>query len=150
LSDETKEKLRKANLGKKLSIETREKMSKNNGRYWKGKKHTAETNEKNRQAHLGEKSSLWKGGLSINLYGEDWIETLRRSIRERDDYICRMCNKTQIEELEDLERKLAVHHIDYNKNNNDPKNLISLCNNCHRKTNNNREYWIGYFIKGIK
>ena len=34
--------------------------------------------------------------------------------------------------------------IDYNKKNLDPKNLISLCKNCHSKTNTDREYWSRY------
>ena len=42
-------------------------------------------------------------------------------------------------------KEYHVHHIDYNKNNCDPKNLITLCNNCHSKTNTNRKYWVGYF-----
>ena len=34
---------------------------------------------------------------------------------------------------------------DYDKNNNKPENLISLCCSCHSKTNVKREYWIKYF-----
>ena len=44
-----------------------------------------------------------------------------------------------------IKRKLDVHHIDYDKKNNDPKNLISLCRKCHMKTNKNRKYWTKYF-----
>lgn len=29
--------------------------------------------------------------------------------------------------------------------NNDEKNLITLCNSCHAKTNFNRENWIEFF-----
>lgn len=38
-----------------------------------------------------------------------------------------------------------VHHIDYNKLNCNPNNLITLCKSCHMKTNFNREYWLDYF-----
>ena len=31
--------------------------------------------------------------------------------------------------------KLSVHHVDYNKQNSVPDNLISLCRGCHIKTN---------------
>ena len=41
--------------------------------------------------------------------------------------------------------KLKRNHIDYDKRNNDPKNLITLCHSCHSKTNYNRNYWINYF-----
>jgi len=40
---------------------------------------------------------------------------------------------------------LSVHHIDYNKQNCDDFNLITLCKSCHSKTGFNREYWIEYF-----
>jgi hypothetical protein len=36
---------------------------------------------------------------------------------------------------------LDIHHIDYDKNNLQENNLISLCQKCHGKTNFNREYW---------
>lgn len=74
-------------------------------------------------------------------YSEDWTDTLRRAIRERDGYICQMpgCNKSQ------GDRVHSVHHIDYNKKNNNPENLITLCTSCHIKTNYNRKFWINYF-----
>ena len=37
------------------------------------------------------------------------------------------------------------HHIDYDKNNLDPKNLISLCKSHHMKSNYNRETYIKFF-----
>ena len=55
VSDETKDRLRQISLN--ISDMTRQKMSKNNARYWKGKKLSKETIEKNRQAHLGKISS---------------------------------------------------------------------------------------------
>ena len=45
----------------------------------------------------------------------------------------------------ELNRELDIHHIDYNKDNLNPDNLISLCQNCHGKTNYNRKYWIRFF-----
>lgn len=35
--------------------------------------------------------------------------------------------------------KLVVHHIDYNKKNCKPYNLITLCNSCNSRANNNRK-----------
>lgn len=93
----------------------------------------------------GEKSNFWKGGISFELYPIDWTETLRRSIRERDKYICQLCGKIQIQELEEIERKLCIHHIDYNKKNCCPDNLTTLCHSCNVKVNFNRDYWTDYF-----
>jgi len=85
--------------------------------------------------YAGEKNYFWKGGLSYEPYSVEWTETLKKSIRERDHYICQLCSKDGY----------PVHHIDYDKKNCDPKNLITLCEKCHRKTNDNRNYWITYF-----
>lgn len=40
---------------------------------------------------------------------------------------------------------LVVHHIDYNKQNVDPTNLITLCKHHHMKTNWNRKFWVKLF-----
>jgi phage-related protein len=115
ISEKTKEKLRQFNLGRKYRKETRLKMSK---------------------AQRGEKSHLWKGGISFEPYSIDWTEALKRSIRERDHYTCQICNQYGN----------IVHHIDYNKKNCSCDNLITLCNSCHTKTNHKRDYWNLYLI----
>ena len=89
--------------------------------------------------HAGEKCNFWKGGLSYEPYSPDWTETLRRSIRERDGYVCKLCSKLQGDISHD------VHHIDYNKKNCSPENLITLCRICNSKVNRNRNYWTKYF-----
>lgn len=83
--------------------------------------------------YTGEDNHFWQGGVSKETYGADWHETLRRAIRERDNYTCRLCGKQQ------GDRAFDVHHIDYNKKNCAPNNLITLCRSCHLKTNFNRE-----------
>lgn len=85
---------------------------------------------------IGEKSHFWKGGKSFEPYTTDWTKTLKRAIRERDHYTCQICEK---------ESSICVHHIDYDKKNCNPENLITLCQSCHTKTNHNRNYWINYF-----
>ncbi len=91
----------------------------------------------------GENHPNWKGGVSFEPYPIDWIDELKEAIRKRDDYVCQLCGIHQ----DESKRKLDVHHIDYNKDNLDPGNLISLCMSCHTKTNYNRDYWINYFVK---
>jgi len=83
----------------------------------------------------GEDHYNWKGGISFEPYSIDWTETLKRSIRERDKYICQICGQYGN----------IVHHKDYNKLNCNPDNLVILCRKCHTKTNHNREYWKQYF-----
>jgi 5-methylcytosine-specific restriction endonuclease McrA len=40
---------------------------------------------------------------------------------------------------------LEFSHIDYNKKNCCPENLVTLCKRCHSKTNTNRGVWIEFF-----
>ena len=50
---------------------------------------------------------------------------------------------------EELGDTLHVHHIDYDKKNNNENNLISLCCSCHAQTNFKREDWQEYFKNRI-
>lgn len=90
----------------------------------------------------GEEHPNWLGGISFEPYGIEFNDNLKEQIRKRDNYICQECNKTQ----EELNRLLSVHHVDYNKKNNNPCNLISLCFKCHPLTNSNREHWKQHFM----
>lgn len=68
-------------------------------------------------------------------YPPEWTHRFRAAIRERDNHLCQWCGTTR------GRLQLPVHHIDYNKANLDPSNLITLCHSCHSKTNYNRERW---------
>lgn len=138
--------------GKKHSKEAKKKMSerrkKNPQRYWLGKKRDKKTLEKiskNRKGKMmGKDNPSWRGGISYEPYSVDWTKTLKRSIRERDKYICKNCGEQQ------TEITLAVHHIDYDKKNCNTDNLITLCRRCHAKTNSNRNFWKDYFYNKPK
>lgn len=144
LSEATKEKLRQANigriqspqftmLGRSHSKETKEKMSQTH----LGHPVNNETRAKLRAAFKGEKAPKWRGGISRAPWSFDFNEELKELIRKRDNYKCQLCGAPQ----EEFERALSVHHIDYDKANSDPENLITLCISCHSKTNDNRESW---------
>ena len=133
-SKEHKRKIGEARKGKHYSDETKRKMSESH----KGHLVSEETRRKLSEAYRGEKSYLWKGGISFEPYSIDWTETLKRSIRERDHYFCQIC----------WDYGDSVHHIDYNKKNCNPINLITLCNPCHVKTNQNRKRWKRFFMEG--
>lgn len=80
-------------------------------------------------------------------YGKEFSPELREQIRIRDNHTCQECEKTQKELFKRCRNgkvshyKLHIHHIDYNKENNNPLNLISLCNKCHMKTGFDRKHW---------
>jgi len=147
-SEETKKKISEANKGKKRSKEFKKRMSEiHKGKKFSsrlGKKHSKETRKKMSKAHKEEKHWNWQGGISFEEYGIDWTDDLKESIRKRDNYICNLCGIHQ-DELDGRHKKLDIHHIDYDKYNLNPNNLITLCRNCHMKTNYNRKYWIEKF-----
>ena len=77
-------------------------------------------------------------------YPVDFDEILKTKIRQRDNHTCQLCDKKQFE-LKGRFKKLDVHHIDYNKENLNPNNLITLCKKCNNNVNKNRDYWFAYF-----
>jgi len=84
---------------------------------------------------IGRKNPAWAGGCS-NEYGPGFGRRLKREIRDRDNHICQFCL------VEENGKRLDVHHIDYDKFNNDPTNLIACCHSCHSNTLFDRDMWI--------
>ena len=105
----------------------------------KGKPKTQEMKDK----ISGDKNVNWIDGRAAinNQYPKEWTNSLRNDIRLRDNDTCQVCLRsgTFLQEL------LSIHHIDYDKNNCDPTNLITTCRKCHTKTNFNRDVWQRYF-----
>ncbi len=144
------------NKGKKLSLEHCNKLSislkgrkppktafKKGGHYSldteikKGNHYSLSTEFKKGEL-VKEKHPNWRGGISKQPYPFDFSEELKILIRKRDNYKCKICGVPQ----EECIKTLHVHHIDYNKENINPNNLITLCNSCHSKTTvSNRENW---------
>ena len=104
---------------------------------WKGKKRSDMTKENHPN---------WQGGKSFEPYGIEFDNDLKFKIRARDKFTCQECHFTE----DKLKRKLDVHHIDYNKKNNNPENLISLCRDCHCQTLFNRQQWTNYYKQKVQ
>jgi hypothetical protein len=138
------------------TAEHRHKLSlaalKNPNRYWLNREkpflHDPTYLKRQSDSHKGAKCWNWQGGKSFEKYTINWTEDLRESIRKRDDYRCQMCGMAQ-SEMNGRHKKLSVHHIDYEKINLNPSNLISLCHRCHAKTCVKRGYWKLYFLNGF-
>lgn len=77
----------------------------------------------------------WQGGKSKEEYGLEFDSALKEQIRFRDKYKCRSCQCTQLENGEHL----IIHHIDFNKKNNNVNNLIAICRPCHAKIHNSKQ-----------
>lgn len=145
-------------LGHKYSDETKKRISKRqqgNKNSFYGKKHTLESIEKIRKSakrkrirgikhrphhshtgiNLGDKNPNWKGGISsinVKIRQTQKYKLWRKSIFERDNYTCQNCGIKNC--------YIIVHHIkcfaDYPELRFIIDNGITLCKECHKKTNN--------------
>lgn len=61
-----------------------------------------------------------------------WNSKLKKQIKERDNYKCIDCGVSE-EQLKSEHRRMAIHHLDLNKQNLEISNLISVCYPCHAK-----------------
>lgn len=94
-----------------------------------------------RQFLRGEKHPSWQGGVSKLPYSFEFNKCLKENIKKRDNWTCQKCDK---------KNDLVIHHIDYNKMNCKPNNLITLCRSCNGMVNRETKYWIKYFRSKIK
>ncbi len=164
-SEETRKKIGVGNKGKIISDKTREKMSDARKGYmpWcKGKNLSYEHRKKISKAHKGKKLSEehkknisavtigsgnpnWKGGISCEPYCDVWLDKeYKQSIKDRDGYKCLnpVCTKQHT--------LLHLHHINYNKKNCKPSNLITVCKSCNSKANYDRDWHKSWYQAIIK
>jgi len=88
----------------------------------------------------GKNNPNWQGGTSFEPYCPKFNESFKELIREKFGRICFLCPTTE----EENGKKLAVHHVNYNKDclcDGPNCEFVPLCNTCHGKTNFNRDFW---------
>lgn len=101
-----------------------------------GKQHSEATKEINAEAHRGEKSAKWKGGIdAINRQERKrFRETVRMAVYERDNFQCVECGGDE---------HLTVDHIkpfsDFPELRFDLNNCRTLCMACHYRASFGRE-----------
>jgi hypothetical protein len=96
-------------MGHKLSKKTREKISKS---------HT---------------NGEWNG-IGTDLRYSNWSKQLKEQIRERDNHACQACNRKIKDGMNG-----RIHHVDGDKHNSIPENLVLVCIPCHALIHCTRE-----------
>jgi len=96
--------------------------------------------QKDNTIQVGESHHNWKGGISCEPYCGVWSDLkYKKSLLVRDKHTCQKCGVTQMLSLVVYGKSLVLHHIDYNKKNCHPNNLITLCSGCNTRANKDRE-----------
>lgn len=88
----------------------------------------------------GDLSHNWRGGLAAEPYCPVWLDReFKADIRQRDGDQC------QNPDCRGNSDKLCLHHINYDKKDCHPNNLITLCYSCNGRANFDREWHAGYY-----
>lgn len=122
------DRVREANLGKKATLELRIKLS---------------------CVHKGIPIEEWDGFGWAGDYCEKFDNPFRERVRNFFGRRCVNCGKL---ESDNNGRKLAVHHVTYDKQtccHNGKPLFVALCTSCHGKTQKQREHWKQRFIETI-
>ena len=126
-SEETKRKISVSHIGNTWGFKKGHKPSEKN---IKINSERMKDNKIGKKFESGEKHWNWKGGTSRKFryrFKRDTWDSVKKSILQRDNLTCQLCGNK--------EKRLDVHHIiPYRVSlDNSPKNLITLCINCHIK-----------------
>lgn len=88
----------------------------------------------------GPNSLMWKGGYSKKDYCPIFFDKeYKEDIMTRDGHTCQnpcCCKKDNV---------LSVHHIDYDKKNCGPDNLITICRTCNARANADRAWHTSWY-----
>jgi hypothetical protein len=93
-----------------------------------------------KEYNFGANAPNWKGGVSCDPYCDAWADKeYKKDIKERDG---NQCLNPHCKRISD---RLSIHHIDYNKQNCSPSNLITLCISCNSMANKDRKWHIEWY-----
>lgn len=93
----------------------------------------------------GENNPSWKGGISFEAYCAIWtLDEFKEEVFKRDNYKC------QNPDCRHTSDRLTRHHVDYDKKNCNPNNLICLCISCNSRANIDREWHTAWYQALLK
>ena len=104
------------NWGKKASLETREKISKNSARAFLGKTHTPEVRERISKAQSGDTNSSHKHGMYINIKNDINVRRVVTKMREENDPSIVLKNRERAaayreKNRDEINRKAREHRL---------------------------------------
>lgn len=112
--------------------------------YRKGRKKSLEQRKRcsNTRKKLYKEGKIkpWNKGIGIGSGYTSEFHQIKDKIYLFYGRICNLCGSN---------KHLCIHHIDYNKKNNQLHNLIPLCTHCHGRTNGHRDHWYNIFVLGL-
>jgi len=152
-SKETRAKLSEAQIERNKNPEERLKMRESMLKRYEKNPLTEEQKQKyamqlkkwhkaNPGATVGENNPAWKGGISCLPYAPIFSDSGYRDLLwARQDGVCMNPNCSE----DHLDKPLFLHHIDHEKENTLPENLIGVCVSCNTIAEN-KETW-DYYIE---
>lgn len=145
---------KKSCIGRQFTHEHKTKLSKNHANVsgennpmhgkrgcWHGK-----TRKDHSIKMSGNGNPNWKNGITYEEYCPLWTD------REYKDWLKyeRDSGKCQNPLCENKSNRLTLHHINYDKKDCRPTNLIAVCNSCNAAANYNREWHAAFYGELIR
>lgn len=146
-SEETKRKISEAKKGITFTEKHKKKLSE-----WQLGKKLSENHKQNISKALvgkwcADQASGWKGGISFEPYCPKFNRAFKERVRAYFNFTCQECGTPE------NGVKHTPHHINYDKMvccNTVKPLFILLCNPCNSKANFNREWWEEYFTNIVE
>ena len=102
---------------------------------------------KNKGKYDGPNHPHWRGGIQYDPYCPIFYDPeFKEMIFKRDGYECQ--NPDCWENCDHM--PLIPHHINYNRMDCNPRNIITVCWSCNSRANHNRGFWQRHYEKIMK